>query len=201
MKKVELEIIALSSSVSKSPNYAVILGEVNGNRRLPIVIGTFEAQAIVVSLEQLKIIRPLTHDLFFNFILTFEIEVTEVLIYKFEDSIFYAKLICIKDGEIIEIDARTSDSLALAVRIGCPIYIYGNILDTASVIMDSLESGEAISEPEAIGTSQENDNDKNKLKSLSLSELEQLLQEILDQEDYAYAIVIRDEINQRKNKN
>src|SRR5690606_35961031 len=98
MKKVQLKIFALSSSVSKSPNYAVILTEVNGYRRLPIVIGTFEAQAIVVSLEQLKIIRPLTHDLFYNFIQTFNIVVEEVLIYKYEDSIFYAKLICVKDG-------------------------------------------------------------------------------------------------------
>lgn len=196
MKKVQLKIFALSSSVSKSPNYAVILTEVNGNRRLPIVIGTFEAQAIVVSLEQLKIIRPLTHDLFYNFITTFDILVEEVLIYKYEDSIFYAKLICKKDGEKVEIDARTSDSLALAVRIGCPIFIYNNILNAASVIMENEEDLDT--NLEKMLDDIEDDNENENLKSLTLAELEQLLQEVLDQEDYAYAIVIRDEINQRK---
>lgn len=194
MKKVQLKIFALSSSVSKSPNYAVILTEVNGYRRLPIVIGTFEAQAIVVSLEQLKIIRPLTHDLFYNFIQTFNIVVEEVLIYKYEDSIFYAKLICVKDGEKIEIDARTSDSLALAVRIGCPIFIYNNILDVASVVVENENDDDV----EKILDNIEEDEDGENLKSLTLSELEQLLQEVLDQEDYAYAIIIRDEIKQRK---
>src|SRR5215217_2030251 len=120
MKKIELEIVALSSSVTQTHSYAVVLGEINGLRRLPIVIGAFEAQAIVVALERIKPSRPLTHDLFYNFMLSFNIELQEVLIYKLEEGIFFAQLVCSNGKEVIEIDSRTSDALALAVRIGCP---------------------------------------------------------------------------------
>ncbi len=141
MKKIELEITALSSSVTQTHSYAVVLGEINGLRRLPIVIGAFEAQAIVVALERIKPSRPLTHDLFYNFMLSFSIELQEVLIYKLEEGIFFAQLVCTSGTETIEIDSRTSDALALAVRIGCPIFTYENILEAAGLFMDQPATG------------------------------------------------------------
>ena len=133
MRKIELDIVALSHSVTQSHNYAVVLGEQGGSRRLPIVIGSFEAQAIAVAMERMTPNRPLTHDLFKNTLETFNIELKEVIINNLLDGIFYARLICIKDSEIIEIDSRTSDALAMAVRFNCPIYTYEFILDAAGV--------------------------------------------------------------------
>src|SRR3954468_4465131 len=125
MKKIELEIVALSHSITQTHSYAVVLGEVDGLRRLPIVIGGFEAQAIAVALERMQPSRPLTHDLFANFMTTFNIELTEVVIYKLEEGIFFAKLVCNNpNGESVEIDSRTSDALAMAVRANCKIYTY-----------------------------------------------------------------------------
>src|SRR5689334_18563130 len=141
MKKIELEIVALSHSITQTHSYAVVLGEVSGLRRLPIVIGGFEAQAIAVALERMEPSRPLTHDLFANFMSTFNIELTEVIIYKLEEGIFFAQLVCQHEGETVEIDARTSDALALAVRAGCRIYTYENILDTAGLFLDQTEGG------------------------------------------------------------
>lgn len=195
MKKINLDIIALSNSVNNSPNYAVILAERGGSRKLPIVIGTFEAQAIVVSLEGLKVGRPLTHDLFHNFIKTFEINILEVLIYKMEEGIFYAQLICEKDGKIEEIDARTSDSLALAVRVGCPIYIYEDILNRVSMNNDTDAFDIEEDDDESLDTDL---NEHSKLEAMTLEELEELLQQVLEQEDYDLAIAIRDEIKKRK---
>src|SRR6187402_2672661 len=128
MKKIELEIVALSHSITQTHSYAVVLGEVNGLRRLPIVIGGFEAQAIAVALERMQPSRPLTHDLFANFMNTYGVELTEVVIYKLEEGIFFAKLVCKNHDEITEIDSRTSDALAMAVRAGCRIFTYENIL-------------------------------------------------------------------------
>ncbi len=200
MKKIELDILALSSSAEKekSQTYAIILGEKHGSRKIPIIIGAFEAQAIVVSLENIKPGRPLTHDLFHNFLEIFQINILEVIIYKFEESVFYAKLVCMKDDEIVEIDARTSDSIALAVRVGCPIFTFENIMQAAGSMMDGssihLEALEAASEQddESEGT------DATSLSSLSLGELDTLLNEALANEDYQLAITIRDEINKRK---
>src|SRR5690606_37437170 len=144
MKKIELEIVALSHSITQTHSYAVVLGEVNGLRRLPIVIGGFEAQAIAVALEKMQPSRPLTHDLFNNFMTSFNIELSEVVIYKLEEGIFFAKLICIGlDGSSVEIDSRTSDALALAVRSGCRIYTYENILEAAGLYLDQPEGMEA----------------------------------------------------------
>src|ERR1700748_3411373 len=140
MKKIELEIVALSHSITQSHSYAVVLGEVDGLRRLPIVIGGFEAQAIAVALERMQPSRPLTHDLFANFMTTFGIELTEVIIYKLEEGIFFSKLICRHDGDSIEIDSRTSDALAMAVRANCKIYTYENILETAGLYLEQTES-------------------------------------------------------------
>ncbi|MCD6063053.1 MAG: hypothetical protein K0R82_964 [Flavipsychrobacter sp.] len=201
MKKIELEIVALSHSITQTHSYAVVLGEVNGLRRLPIVIGGFEAQAIAVALERMQPSRPLTHDLFANFMSTFGIDLTEVVIYKLEEGIFFAKLICQNGTETIEIDSRTSDALALAVRASCRIYTFENILETAGLYLDQTDdpsSTEKAAAPTASGAKIEG-GDKD-LKNLSLDDLNKLLQQVLDQEDYVRAINIRDEINSRKSK-
>ena len=200
MKKVELEIVALSHSITQTHSYAVVLGEVNGLRRLPIVIGGFEAQAIAVALERMQPSRPLTHDLFANFMNTYGIDLTEVIIYKLEEGIFFAKLVCRHDGESTEIDSRTSDALAMAVRANCKIYTFDNILETAGLYLDQPETGvettaEAKPTSIPIGGKQTSDQD---MKNLNLDELNQLLQKVLEQEDYVRAIHIRDEINSRK---
>lgn len=201
MKKIELEIVALSSSVTQTHSYAVVLGELNGLRRLPIVIGAFEAQAIVVALERIKPSRPLTHDLFYNFMLSFNIELQEVLIYKLEEGIFFAQLVCSNGKEVIEIDSRTSDALALAVRIGCPIFTYENILEAAGLFMDQPSTGtptdagaisDDISEAESAS--------KADLKGMTLEELNDLLHSVLESEDYMQAVAIRDEIKNREGK-
>ncbi len=191
MKKTELEIVALSHSITQTNSYAVVLGEVNGLRRLPIVIGGFEAQAIAVALERMKPTRPLTHDLMKNFMLAFNVELHEVLIADLQEGIFYSKLLCSSEADTVEIDSRTSDALALAVRFGCPIYIYENIFDIAGVEnpdQSVLEEKSSIPEPSAYED----------LKKMSLEELNTLLNEVLEQEDYIRAIAIRDEINARK---
>lgn len=204
MKKTELEIVALSHSITQTHSYAVVLGELNGLRRLPIVIGGFEAQAIAVALERMQPSRPLTHDLFANFLSTFEIELTEVVIYKLEEGIFFAKLICHHNNDVVEIDSRTSDALALAVRTGCRIFTYENILDAAGLYLDPSEPGSSTSteaEKESVenitGSGQSITKD---LTKMTLDELKALLQQVLEQEDYVRAISIRDEINKRKGK-
>jgi bifunctional DNase/RNase len=206
MKKIELEIVALSHSITQTHSYAVVLGELNGLRRLPIVIGGFEAQAIAVALERMQPSRPLTHDLMKNMLNIFDVELREVVIYKLEEGIFFSKLVCLHNDEVIEIDSRTSDALALAVRFNCPVYTYENILEAAGLYMDESgkpEKGAAGSTlpaaektPATVTTSAGNDD----LKALSLEDLNKLLQQVLDQEDYMRAIAIRDEINSRKTK-
>lgn len=201
MKKVELEIVALSHSITQTHSYAVVLGEVDGLRRLPIVIGGFEAQAIAVALEHMQPSRPLTHDLFANFMDTFSIDLTEVLIYKLEEGVFFAKLICRYSDVFTEIDSRTSDALALAVRANCKIYTYEQILDTAGLYLEN-DGTEVADEPKPAkvpvsGKPSAGDAD---MKRMSLEDLNKLLQTVLDQEDYVRAINIRDEINRRKKK-
>ena len=141
MRRIELEIVALSHSMTQSHNYAVVLGERRGKRRLPIVIGSFEAQAIAVALERMLPNRPLTHDLFKNAFDTFEIQLKEVIISNLLDGIFYARLVCMKNGELFEIDSRTSDAIAMAVRFECPIFTYDFILEAAGVILEDQEGG------------------------------------------------------------
>ncbi len=193
MKKTELEIVALSHSITQTHSYAVVLGEVNGLRRLPIVIGGFEAQAIAVALERMNPSRPLTHDLMKNFMLAFNIELHEVIINDLQEGIFYSKLVCSTPHDTVEIDSRTSDALALAVRFGCPIYTYDNILEQAGILMEEDNKKKKASPSVTSETSPEDD-----LKKLSLAELETLLNDILEQEDYIKAIAIRDEIKTRK---
>ena len=199
MRKIGLDIVTLSHSVTQSNNYAVILGEQNGDRRLPIVIGSFEAQAIAVALEQMVPSRPLTHDLFKNTLETFNIDLKEVLINNLLDGIFYAKLICIKDGEVLEIDSRTSDALALAVRFECPIYTYEFILESAGILLDDMEGEPSEQEPvrkQPRPARQEVDS----LAAYSEDALDKLLEEVLANEDYEKAAQIRDEMNRRKSQ-
>jgi bifunctional DNase/RNase len=193
MKKIELEIVALSHSITQTHSYAVVLGEVNGLRRLPIVIGGFEAQAIAVALERMNPSRPLTHDLLKNFMLAFNVELHEVVINDLQEGIFYSKLVCSSANDTVEIDSRTSDALALAVRFGCSIYTYDTILDQAGILME--DDGKKKKATTSLTTETGGSDD---LKSLSLEELDALLNEVLDQEDYIRAIAIRDEIKSRK---
>ena len=194
MKKIELEIVALSHSITQTHSYAVVLGELNGLRRLPIVIGGFEAQAIAVALERMSPSRPLTHDLLKNFMMAFNVDLHEVVINDLQEGIFYSKLVCSSANDTVEIDSRTSDALALAVRFGCPIYTYDNILDQAGILMEDDGKTKTVTPV----TSETGGSDN--LKSLSLEELEGLLTEVLDHEDYIRAIAIRDEIKSRKSK-
>lgn len=198
MKKIELEIVALSHSITQTHSYAVVLGEVNGLRRLPIVIGGFEAQAIAVALEKMQPSRPLTHDLMRNFMSAFAIDLHEVIISDLQEGIFYSKLVCSSDNDTIEIDSRTSDALALAVRFGCPVYTYEHILESAGILMEDTSASKKRKSGSEEESTVSSSGGKDNLKSLSLEELESLLNEVLEQEDYIKAIAIRDEINRKK---
>jgi uncharacterized protein len=192
MKKLALEIVALSHSVTQSHNYAVVLGEIEGNRRLPVVIGSFEAQAIAVSMEGMTPNRPLTHDLFKNTLDLFYIDLKEIIINNLLDGIFYAKLVCEKSGEVIEIDSRTSDALALAVRFKCPIYTYDYILESAGIIMEDT------AEEKGSETQLGRESKAQKLSNMTMDALSKMLEEVLAEEDYERAALIRDELNRRK---
>jgi uncharacterized protein len=197
MKKIELEIVALSHSITQTHSYAVVLGEVNGLRRLPIVIGGFEAQAIAVALEKMQPSRPLTHDLMKNFMTAFNLDLHEIIICDLQEGIFYSKLLCSSENDTVEIDSRTSDALALAVRFGCPVYTYENILDSAGILME--ESGEPKKKKQEVSIEQENPANED-LKTMSLDDLNSLLNTVLEHEDYIRAIAIRDEINNRRKR-
>jgi len=200
MKKIELEIVALSHSITQTHSYAVVLGEVNGLRRLPIVIGGFEAQAIAVALEKMQPSRPLTHDLMKNFMTGFSIDLHEIIICDLQEGIFYSKLVCSTEKDTLEIDSRTSDALALAVRFGCPIYTYENILDSAGILMEETTGKKKKSkEPKEVAV-EETGGSNEDLKTMSIEDLNTLLNEVLESEDYIRAIAIRDEINNRKKK-
>ncbi len=190
MNKIELEIVALSHSVTQSHNYAVVLGEVSGNKRLPIVIGGFEAQAIAVAMENMTPNRPLTHDLFKNTLETFGVQLKEIVINNLQDGIFYAQLVCLMNGKTVAVDSRTSDAIAMAVRFECPIFTYDFIMEEAGVVLEDTSEKpkrrrKKITDPEDYG-------------SLSTHALQGLLDEVLAKEDYEKAAIIRDEINRRK---
>lgn len=201
MKKIELEIVALSHSITQTHSYAVVLGEVNGLRRLPIVIGGFEAQAIAVALEKMQPSRPLTHDLMKNFMNAFAVDLHEIIICDLQEGIFYSKLLCSTENDTVEIDSRTSDAIALAVRFGCPIYTYENILESAGILMEdsNLDPKKKKSKQEMM-LEEEKPTGHEDLKIMTLDDLNKLLNEVLDNEDYMRAIAIRDEINSRNKK-
>ncbi len=193
MEKIKLEILGISYSQSQSGAYALILGENGEKRRLPIIIGSFEAQAIAIELEKMKPSRPLTHDLLKNFAQTFNIIIKEVIIYKFAEGIFYSKLICFDGIKEVEIDSRTSDAVALAVRFKCPIYTYESILGAAGIVLQDDEKG-----PEEETFRNEPEVSPSDYESLSVKELEDLLMAAIDEEAYEKASKIRDEINKRR---
>ena len=195
MKKIELEIVALSHSITQTHSYAVVLGEVNGLRRLPIVIGGFEAQAIAVALEHMQPSRPLTHDLMKNFMNAFNVELQEIIISDLQEGIFYSKLVCFSEHDTVEIDSRTSDALALAVRFACPVYTYEHILESAGILMEDGNTKKK--KGEAVGV-EETGSGREDLRSMSIEDLQNLLNEVLENEDYIRAIAIRDEMNKRK---
>lgn len=202
MKRIELDIVALSHSVTQSHNYAVVLGERRGQRRLPIVIGSFEAQAIAVAMERMVPNRPLTHDLFKNALDTFNIQLREVVINNLLDGIFYARLVCVKNNEVYEIDSRTSDAIAMAVRFDCPIYTYEFILEAAGVVLEEQEEegAGATSEAQRIPAPKGASSGGEALETLSVDALQRKLQEVLDSEDYEMAARIRDELKRREEK-
>lgn len=199
MNKIELEIVALSHSITQTHSYAVVLGEINGLRRLPIVIGGFEAQAIAVALERMQPSRPLTHDLLKNFMNAYNVDLQEIIINDLQEGIFYSKLVCISEHDTIEIDSRTSDALALAVRFGCPIYTFDNILESAGILMEDSGSGKKKATPTTTTTTTTHESSvHDDLTGLSIEELNTLLNDVLEHEDYIRAIAIRDEIQKRK---
>lgn len=198
MKKIGLEIIGLSYSQTQSGAYALVLGEKSGDRRLPIIIGGFEAQAIAIELENMTPSRPLTHDLFKTFSSTFDIEIKEVIIYNLVEGIFFAKLVCQQGDKIHEIDARTSDSIALAVRFNCPISTYEFILSSAGIILE--EGQEELKHEDEFEDEEEEIEEAEESKdigSMTVKDLESALQQALENENYEEASLIRDELNKR----
>ncbi len=191
MKKIELEIVAISHTATQSQNYALVLGETEGVRRLPIVIGSFEAQSIAVAMERIAPPRPLTHDLMCNMLNTFKIELKEVIISNLLDGVFYASLVCQQGGELTEIDSRTSDALALAVRFGCPIYSYEFILEAAGVVLET--PGEKDEERQRRPRKK-----SSTLSEIDLEKLKKMLEDVLKAENYERAAQIRDEISRRE---
>lgn len=194
MDKIKLNIVAITHSVTQSQNYAVILGEEAGSRRLPIVIGSFEAQAIVVALENMNPNRPLTHDLFKNTMAEYNIKVLEIIINDLNEGIFYAQLVCEQEGNVAVIDSRTSDAIAMAVRYNAPIYTYEFVMEAAGV---QVENEEISDKPEK-KIARKKGAKGNDLAALPLDELEQMLAKVLEAEDYEKAAQIRDELNRRK---
>lgn len=199
MKKIKLDIVGLSYSQTQSGAYALVLGEISGRRRLPIIIGSFEAQAIAIEIEKMTPSRPLTHDLFKSFADAYHIIIQEIIIYNLVDGIFYSKLICSDGKKTVEIDARTSDAIAVAVRFDCPIYTYEFILSTAGIVIEGndfvyLENINETPEEKTASTSGAAPG----FTSLSNDELKTRLQEALFEEAYEKAAKIRDELNRRK---
>ena len=196
MNKVALEIMGISYSESQTGAYVLIMGDKNSQRRLPIVIGSNEAQSIAMGIERQKNSRPLTHDLFLKFAINFNIHLKEVVINRFREGVFYAVLVCEHLGELSMIDARPSDAIALAVRCGCGIFAYESVMDEAGIIMDDenqiLDNEEEAEDSPIINTEEES------LQQLSETELEDLLQIAIEDEDYEKAAQIRDELNSRK---
>ena len=194
MNKVNLEIIGLTYSESSTGAYVLVLGDKNSRRRLPIVIGGAEAESIAVGIEKHRNGRPHTHDLFLRFAKEFGVEVMEVVINRFRDGIYYAMLVCKQGDDLTMVDARPSDAIAIAVRVGCEIYAYESVMEETGIIMDDMEKP-SVTEPEEdlinkgeVLTS---------LDKLDMEALEDLLQEAIDNEDYDKAAKIRDEINGR----
>ena len=193
MDKIQLQILGISSGHT-STSYTLILEEMNGQRKLPVIIGAFEAQAIAIEIEKIVPVRPMTHDLIKAFADTFHITIKEVLIHKLQEGVFYASIICSGNGDVQHIDARTSDAIAIALRFKCPIYTYENIMLEAGIILNELEG-----EMRPISETEEEKKPRSKadLSSYKTEDLEKMLEEALELENYVQAAKIRDEIKKR----
>lgn len=209
MEKIRLEIIGLSSSQSQTGSFALVLGEVNGNRRLPIIIGMFEAQAIAIEIEKVIPNRPMTHDLFKSFALSFHFIVEEIVISDLKEGVFFAKIICSDGIKNIEIDARPSDAIAIGLRFDVPIYSYETIMSEAGIVlnddMDEMDEDEDEDDEdkleEATISSAKPDSSfsgrEDQIKNMSLDQLQAMLDEAIEKEDYEKAARVRDEMNKR----
>jgi len=198
MNKIELRVMAINRSGTQTANYALVLGEVNGPRRLPVIIGSSEAQAIAIAIEGMVGPRPMTHDLFKNTLETLRTDLREIIITDLREGIFFARLVLDRDGEIIEVDSRTSDALALATRFECPIYTYNDILESAGIVLegddeDDGRSGQ-VQEVEAVG---EDAGGKENLTRMNVKDLNSYLEQMLQEENYEEAARIRDELQRR----
>lgn len=193
--KINLEVVGLTSGQTQG-SYSLILGEVKGKRKLAIIIGAFEAQAIAIEIEKITPFRPMTHDLFLHLTQAFEIQVSEIVIYDLKEGVFYAKLVCEKDGRVEEIDCRTSDAISLAVRYKCPVYTYDAILNEAGYefSMEEEDEIENIEEPEK---TKENEAEADEFSGYTSEEINAMLDEAIRDEDYSRAALLRDELNKR----
>jgi uncharacterized protein len=200
VKKIQLEILGLSSSQSQTGSFALVLGERDGNRRLPIIIGMFEAQSIAIQIEKINPNRPLTHDLFKTFAEQVNIHVTEVLISDLKEGVFYSKIICTDGEKEFELDSRPSDAIAIGLRFDVPIYTVESVLSEAGIILSDLEDEDDDSSDEMTvktSTSSAAGTPKEALNQTSVEDLNKLLNEALEKEDYERAAKIRDELNKR----
>ncbi|ALJ00960.1 bifunctional nuclease family protein [Rufibacter tibetensis] len=202
MKKIELEILGLSSSQSQSGSFALVLGEKEGSRRLPIIIGMFEAQSIAIQIEKINPTRPLTHDLFKSFAQQMEVSVQEIMISDLKEGVFFSKIVCTDGEKEFELDARPSDAIAIGLRFGVPIYTVESVLSEAGIILSDMEEDEDEEETDEIPTSSSVSTSssgagKGNLKEVSVEELNTMLNDALEKEDYERAAKIRDELNKR----
>jgi bifunctional DNase/RNase len=194
VKKIRLKILGLSYSQDQSGAYALVLAETDGNRRIPIIIGAVEAQAIAINLEGLKPPRPLTHDLFTSVLSTYDITITEVFIHAFEEGIFYAEMKMAGDKGNFNIDSRTSDAIALALRCSCPIYTTEEVMSQTGILIDFEDPEEGASLDEEL-------DEHSVYDEFTLNELNEMLEKAVQDEEYEKASVIRDEISKREDPN
>ena len=200
MKKIKLEILGLSSSQSQTGSFALVLGEVSGNRRLPIIIGMFEAQAIAIEIEKIIPNRPMTHDLFKSFSNSFHFHVEEIIISDLKEGVFFAKIVCSDGLNKTEIDARPSDAIAIGLRFEATIYTYESILAEAGIVLTDQEEEEEKVEPKEQKAKVKKESIKigsEDYKNYSMDKLKELLKDALDKEDYEKAAKIRDELGKR----
>lgn len=200
MDKIKLEILGLSSSQSQSGSFALVLGETDGDRRLPIIIGMFEAQAIAIEIEKIIPNRPMTHDLFKSFARSFSFNIEEIIISDLKEGVFFAKIVCKSDKGYLEIDARPSDAIAIGLRFEAPIYTYESILAEAGIVLTD-ESEDDISELKgdlrSTKVAKESSEKRKDLKNFSVDKLNEMLNDAIDKEDYERAAKIRDELSKR----
>ncbi|MEP2774097.1 MAG: bifunctional nuclease family protein [Fulvivirga sp.] len=202
MEKIKLEILGLSSSQSQSGSFALVLGETEGSRRLPIIIGMFEAQAIAIEIEKIIPNRPMTHDLFKSFAHSFNYKVKEIVISDLKEGVFFAKIVCDNGSDVVEIDARPSDAIAIGLRFDAPIFTYEAILAEAGIVLtdeteDDIAELKSELKAEKSKTSKTSSGSKDDLKNLSVDKLNELLDKAIEKEDYERAAKIRDELSRR----